>query len=646
MRIVTKLKQNDGSVELRLITGIIFIGTLLAILYNFFYQGVVLKKTYPFNTFLFLPGHRFTDFYIMIDWCKHLNPYFEPHPSANSNYLPLANLFFYFASLIPKQASMSLFVLVFSALLFWFSYKAIPVSETRIKRIGYAFIISFFNYGYLWCLDRANLELFVVVTIISFLFFYQKGNDRLAILFLSLAIATKIYPAIFLVLYVADRKYREVAITAFVSLVLVFVPLLFHKGGYLENLNYMLNGFETDFNTVFFVGAFDDDTTTMLNGSSLFSALKVLNIKLSLGLKHMLGGYMIAVALIALLVLLYIILVEKELWRKVTLLVCLIIALPHISLDYKLPHFIYCIQLFLMRARNSDIRKHRPDWFSILFGVLLIPKSYLFFSGITTTTTSTTDVPIGSLLNPLLMLGMIGLIISGGLKAWYVNADIRGIILSHFRSLKGAVWYLVPLVLLLVPYILLKPQAKAKYTQFKAHNFKARELFEDGKGVEAIAELQQAFRERPYRYKVPLQIATIYSTMGQADSARAYYMKTSLMYPESTEARQGIIVLDINAISPKAIQLFTNGNFRQAITEFEKVIGLFFQMYYNPSNQAFLVNTYCNLCACYMNLNELQNARQVCQEIVALDPQNTFAATNLPRIDAAINATISSDVSR
>ncbi|MBI3519376.1 MAG: hypothetical protein HY062_08480 [Bacteroidetes bacterium] len=101
--------------RIKLISKIILYGFLVASFYHFVYQSILLNKPYPFNTFLFLQSDRFNDFLSMRDWCKDLNPYFSPNYLGNSNYLPIANLFFF---LFLIYSSKSIFI-PFCSFIFW-----------------------------------------------------------------------------------------------------------------------------------------------------------------------------------------------------------------------------------------------------------------------------------------------------------------------------------------------------------------------------------------------------------------------------------------------------------------------------------------------------------------------------------------------
>ena len=99
------INYTDNESRVKIVAKIIFWGFISAVFFNFIYQGAILNKPYPYNTFLFLPLDRFNDFFNMVVWCKNNNPYFDHFYLGNSNYLPFANLIFWFFSFLPKKCN-------------------------------------------------------------------------------------------------------------------------------------------------------------------------------------------------------------------------------------------------------------------------------------------------------------------------------------------------------------------------------------------------------------------------------------------------------------------------------------------------------------------------------------------------------------
>jgi hypothetical protein len=109
--------------------------------------------------------------------------------------------------------------------------------------------------------------------------------------------------------------------------------------------------------------------------------------------------YYIVLALIAfVLTSLFIICKEKEFWRRVSLLVFMMLLLPQLTHDYKMIHLYIAMMLFL----NSQKQSPYDMLYTILFGLLLIPKDYLLLQG---------DISIAVFLNPLFMLMIAGTIL-------------------------------------------------------------------------------------------------------------------------------------------------------------------------------------------------------------------------------------------
>lgn len=617
----------DRQQRLSLITKIIFFGLIAAVAYNFIYQGIIQNKPYPQNTFLFLQKDRFNDLFNMAEWCRNMNPYFEPSFLGNSNYLPIANIFFWAFSLMPKTIALVLFTVIFSALIYLFSFISIPKTETTGNRHKYAFVITFLSYAYLFCFERANLEPYVVIPIMAFLFFYQKEKHQLAILFLAIAAATKIYPVIFILIYVGDKKYKEVALTIIYTVILVVAPLLLQKGGFDRNLGFMLTGFEVDVNTSSFVGAFEDTGNKMIQGSSLFSALKILSIKLSFTIKNMLGKYFILVALMALALVFYVVFIEKALWRKVTILTCMIIMLPHISFDYKLIHLLFCLYLFINESKTEVNPRLNYKTMAILLGLLLIPKSYFYFSKIITTTTGQSDVPMGTFVNPVLMLTVCILIVRAGLK-YYQKPVLKVAVTDHLLAMKKSALYLLPAALIIVPYVMYSKKAKAEYSVYKEHYLKAQEMLKQNNTEGALAEFKNAFKYRKTRVMLPYQIASIYSQTGKPDSAIVYYNKILAIIPDSPEILNAVASLEVNGNNAKGMELMNAKNYAEALVYFTKTRDAFLKMPANPANNGFVTGLYSNICVCNMNLQKWVDAKNNLDQIAAIDPNNQFLTGN------------------
>ncbi len=76
----------------------------------------------------------------------------------------------------------------------------------------------------------------------------------------------------------------------------------------------------------------------------------------------------------------------------------MMLLLPQVTFDYKMIHLYIALMLFL----NSQKQSPYDILYAILFGLLLIPKDYLYIQP---------DISIAVFLNPLLMLMIAGTIL-------------------------------------------------------------------------------------------------------------------------------------------------------------------------------------------------------------------------------------------
>lgn len=407
---ITSWSRNGLSREekIRCLGVIVLVGFLSAVLLHNL-PGLLRRLPYPHSTFLFLPGDRFNDFYNMYNLCVHRNPYFETY-FIKSNYYPFANVVFYLLTFLPKRVAFALF----SGTFIWALY-AINTVNLRLERPKDARLpllaLTFLTYPFLFTVDRGNIEGMLFLLLYWFL---QKKDDHpvMSAALLGSAIAMKVYPAVFLVLLWSEKKYRQSVLTILVTLLITVGSLLVLRGGFHENLGFILSGFALN-NKVFL-----PDNNLLLAGVSLFSVLKYLlhsaGTALPQGLEGLglLRAYSVTVLAVFGFMSLYIVRIERVLWKKVALLVFAMLLFPHVSFDYKLISLFLPIYLFIKEAQPS-----RSDLlYAAAFGLLLIPKNYVFLSFFTFTGV-TNDVGIDTLLNPMIMIGMLAWIMVEGFRS-------------------------------------------------------------------------------------------------------------------------------------------------------------------------------------------------------------------------------------
>ncbi len=389
----------DREKRIKLIGAIVLIGFWVAVVYHYEW-GVVGGIGYPFNTFLFRPESQFGDFPNFLSISVNFDPYLHPNLLGPGNYLPFVFIIgFILTCLGPEPSVLLLFLILSYTFTLLISYSNLRM-ESRIDTFTQAFIYSSLTYPILISMDRANMELLSFVFLYLFIYFYQRQNRSASVAFLALSVTMKIFPAVFFMLLAVDRKFKDLAYTVILILLLNLTTYAIMPGGIIANFNGNLAGFAHWSN--FYAGSegiiFSHNLTNLITSFYLFTGQ--VN-----AIPTFAMPYTIFAFLFFSLITIYIFLYEKDFWKKVALLVLAMDLLTNRGGDYKLLYLYIPLFLFI-----NNLRREKFDiLYAVLFALLLIPKAYYYFPALP-------EANISILLNPLLMLGLMFLIIGGGLK--------------------------------------------------------------------------------------------------------------------------------------------------------------------------------------------------------------------------------------
>jgi hypothetical protein len=358
----------------------------------------------------------------MIEACKYLDPYGLQN-KLPSVYFPASNIFFYLVFALCKMninISIIFFISLFLLLFFLILRKNIIASKEQSIFLFIAILIS---YPVLFSIDRLNLELYLFIFIFLFIYFYKKNQYIIAVTFLSLAICMKLYPALFLIILLKKKAYKPIIFTIILCFFITLVSLSLFKGGILINVNkllFNLNDFNNDY----------EGLSGIQHNLSIYGIIKIgmlfiykylfnyenniindlVNANLKIPYLSFVFIYFISISA-------YILFIEKIFWKKIFLIISMFILLPHVSFDYKLLYFIIPIVLFL---QNKDL-ENKSTTYSILLSTLMIPNAYFYLIS---------DVSIGVIINPILILTISFLIISENKK----NISLKfGELYSNFK---------------------------------------------------------------------------------------------------------------------------------------------------------------------------------------------------------------------
>lgn len=376
---------------------IVVAGFALAVAYHYV-NGAYLGLGYPYDTFLFRPQDRFNDFfnlYGQITGTETARGWpFLPAP-------PLGFFFLYPFTLLSPELGLALFLSLIVAWLFYFAVKSLPVSDTG--RAQSVLALALLTYPVLFLLDRANSEGIAFIFLCLSILAMQKKKYLTASICLGVATYVKVYPLVFLVLFIAERRYREAFISVLVTAAFVALGFLAYRGSFLHNAANLATNLDV-YNRIATLG-----WAGLPFGHSLFGLLKVL---LGFGdtASHQTADivaltrvYFPVVTAAFLALSAYVVLVERAPWKRVALLVFSMNLFPYVSADYKLIYALIPLFLFL----NAEQHDGDDLFFAILFGVLLVPKAYHH--------PWSNEVSISVLINPLIMLSGMALIVLRGL---------------------------------------------------------------------------------------------------------------------------------------------------------------------------------------------------------------------------------------
>jgi len=386
--------------KIQTVRAIIIAGFVLAALVCLAMR-VLLHRGYPYSTFLFDQHDRYNDFFNL----QRIR--FDPYGKSSiiGNYFPLFYVLLIALSVAGKKMAFALYMAGFLGFFLALAWRRLRTPAGALATVLNVFIFTFLTYPVLIALDRGNAEMWEFVLMCGFVYFFRRSEGTKAGLLLGVAGSHKPFPLLFLMLAIAERRWRDVLVClgAVAALSLAALRCLGpDMAGNLRGLVGNLRLYNSAYATHGDMGLYF--------GHSLFGLLKA---GLYFGTHNHSGAAvgLLASACLAFAVLAvagittYIAFVEKRSWKKAALVVLAMDLLPLVSADYKLLDLFIPLFLFLDAERTDP----RDRVYAALFGLLLIPKAYYplghsLFS-------------VGIIINPLLMLTMAALIIRDGLAA-------------------------------------------------------------------------------------------------------------------------------------------------------------------------------------------------------------------------------------
>lgn len=429
---------NFSAHKLQLALRIMLVGLVASLAFHF-YQGAVLARDYPYNTFLFRPEIRFTDFYDVLRSTQNWDPY-----STWSLYFPFTYVVFRPLELIPWVVPL-VFFFAGSLIGLWkwvvsLLRRALPAeSKTPVA----ALLLIGMAYPILLCLDRGNIELGLFALVAGFLTFARKRRYWTSLAFMVPAMCIKLYPAVLLALYLRRGKLKYAAVAGAACAIITMLSLTAFQHEWRDDLARWQQ------QLALFRGRYLIGNGSMGGSANLWNPVKLALFStvdldatgaerqaiirdLKLTLERALPVYSLCMALLAIAVTWHVSVVEKEFWRKVALLLLFMVLAPPGGADYKMVYLVGVLtgMIVLSTRRRSDLA------IVALLALVLIPKKYVFFPGIGTDS-GAEDVALSVLINPALMLAAAALLCRDG----WSHSTPRGRALRWTHAWTALAWW-------------------------------------------------------------------------------------------------------------------------------------------------------------------------------------------------------------
>jgi hypothetical protein len=443
--------------KFRLVLAILLVGMAFAIAF-YSYTGYC-GYSYPYNTFLFDPKARFSDFTDSLRSAHSPDPYLTPAAYPPVAYVLLrlfspgvAGLLIFLATgIIPiawllsrtlRTVFQNFLELLFRRKASLESNKGFSLLDSLINstaRVYLTLLLMICCEPLVICMDRANIELWVIFMVGMSIFCYCRASFRSSVAWLVLPICLKMYPVLLLTLFLRRNTWHLIVLALAVSVAITVFAYSLFDGGIVNN--YLINQLHIEMATNKYLIGFDGLSSTA-SPWNLYRVTAMTLHAIQTGtffdskwdwsslipqFRAALPIYTSSVTVITGLIALYAALIEREVLRRiVVLLIFMVIASPSGG-GYKITHIGTALVAFIL------IKTHRRGDFVVLalLAFALVPKKEYMFTCLGITDSYYADVSSGVVLNPMVMLGALIILCWNGIlnaNGQWSRQRLRGLI--------------------------------------------------------------------------------------------------------------------------------------------------------------------------------------------------------------------------
>lgn len=350
------------------------------------------------DSFLFNPSDRFMDYFNTLTVSQDV--YSEV--GIGRGYFPFTYVVLNIIKVIFTSSHIGYFITFLLVSIILIIFYTILL-EKDWKSILLVSILSFLSYPMIFTFDRANIEYLVFGFLLLFFIAYKKERYKTAAVLLALPICMKLYPAVFILLFLNKKQIKAFFICVIVSMILMSSSY-FLINGTIETIPVAIENFR------FFTNTYGKTESGVQFSHTLWSGLNYLSEVTSGKLINpsYMTAYTIIIVMVALVLACYIIFIEKEDWKAITILTIMMITFPHVSFDYTLIHMYIPILFFIITKETNEWEK---IVFSVLLGLSIIPMNWL-----QTVIHGNITLNLGLIIRPLVLLAIMVIIVFTTIK--------------------------------------------------------------------------------------------------------------------------------------------------------------------------------------------------------------------------------------
>lgn len=211
----------------------------------------------------------------------------------------------------------------------------------------------------IFLLERGNL-LLIALSFLMLFFAYWRSDIAwqriLAVVALSIASALKLYPAAFALLLIADKRWKDFALTVIFGLIFLIAP--FFAFGGVSAIQSFIGGIGSSSNTFYGLGG----------NYSLSNIIGIIHGFLGVNISGAGGA---AISIFGIIIPLIAFILSRETWAKVLSIAMMTLWVPSFSYTYSLTLLLPAFTLFL--DSSEALRAKRRTFVAICFIVVLSP---------------------------------------------------------------------------------------------------------------------------------------------------------------------------------------------------------------------------------------------------------------------------------